>query len=105
MMSKPKEPSRKRESLEITRVRFSQATPTEAEAGHLGYVSCVVGDTLCLDGLSLRRTLDGRMALSFPARVDSAGRPHPYIRPLNDTVRREIESQVLKKLGFEERYT
>ena len=102
MMTKPKEPWRKRESIEITRVRFCQATPTEAEAGHLGYVSCVVGDILCLDGISLRRTLNGRLTLSFPGRYDCAGRRHYYVRPLDDRSRLDIEHQVLQALGIEE---
>ena len=87
-------------ALRVSDVKFTAGTPMQADDGLLGFVSCVYG-ALHLDGLSLRRTLDGRMALSFPARVDSAGRQHPYIRPLDDSARREIESEVFKHLGLE----
>ena len=84
---------------QITSVRF---TPTGVEdqcKGLLGFVTCTVGD-LVLDGITVRRTREGRLTLSFPARRDRSGRDHPYIRPLDDATRREIEAQVFRALGF-----
>ena len=52
-----------------------------------------------LDGITLRRTADGRFALSFPERTDRGGRRHAYIRPINDAARQQIERQVLKGLA------
>ena len=57
------------------------------ERGLLGYVSCTYG-RVRLDGISLRRTRAGRLALSFPARRDADGHNHPIIRPLDDSERR-----------------
>jgi hypothetical protein len=48
--------------------------------GLLGYVSCTVAG-LHLDGLTLRRTRGGRLAVSFPCRRDRRGRRHPIVRP------------------------
>ena len=86
--------------LVITGVRFTAATPEDATTGLLGYVSAVVNDTLALDGLTLRRTADGRRTLSFPSKRDGAGRQWFYLRPLDDAARCDIEEQVFRALGF-----
>ena len=88
--------------LLVTEVRLTAASCAEAQSGLIGYVSCIVNGNLYLDGVTLRRTVDGRLALSFPARTDAAGKRHFYVRPLDDRARRDIEHQVLRALGFEE---
>ena len=77
------------------------ASEQDAHTGLLGYLSVAYGN-LVLDGITLRRTADGRFALSFPARTDRAGRRHAFIRPVDDTVRQEIESELLWQLGERE---
>ena len=89
-------------ALRVTHVRFKAASSREARTGLLGWVSCTVNGSLRLDGLSLRRTADARLVLSFPARRDGAGRQHFYVRPSDDRARREIERQVFQALGLEE---
>ena len=74
------------------------ATEAEIRTGLCGYVSVVYGD-LILDGIVLRKTTDGRFALSFPARSDRSGRRHSYIRPASDEVRKAIEAELLWQLG------
>ena len=81
-----------------TWVRGSDA---EIRAGLIGYVSVEFGG-LVLDGIVVRKTTDGRFTLSFPARTDRAGRKHPYIRPVSDQVRKEIEDELLWQLGERE---
>jgi DNA-binding cell septation regulator SpoVG len=81
------------------RVRsWCRATDAEVRTGLLGYLSVTYGD-LILDGIVLRRTEDGRFALSFPARTDRAGRRHAIVRPADDDARREIEREILGQLG------
>ena len=74
------------------------ANETEIRSGLLGYVSVRYGD-LILDGLVLRKTADGRYAISFPARTDRAGRKHSYIRPVDNAAREVIERELLWQLG------
>ena len=81
-----------------TWVRGSDA---EIRTGLIGYVSVEFGG-LVLDGIVVRKTTDGRFTLSFPARTDRAGRKHPYIRPVSDQVRKEIEDDLLWQLGERE---
>jgi hypothetical protein len=64
----------------------------------LGWVTFELDGTLRLDGIALRRTLAGDVRLSDPQRVDRQGREHPYIRPVDDAARREVERQVLQAL-------
>ena len=64
----------------------------------MGYIVVEYGNLL-LDGIVLRRTADGRFSLSFPARTDRSGRRHPYVRPVEDAARRDIEVVILGELG------
>lgn len=73
----------------------------DRRAGLLGFLSLIYGD-LVLDGVVLRRTADGRHALSFPARTDRAGRRHSYIRPIDDKIRQDVEREILWQLGERE---
>ena len=81
-----------------TWVRGSDA---EIRTGLIGYVSVEFGG-LVLDGIVVRKTTEGRFTLSFPARTDRAGRKHPYIRPVSDQVRKELEDELLWQLGERE---
>lgn len=86
----------------ITDVRFRAGTPEEAATGLIGWVSFTLNDTFRLDGVAVRRTVDRRVALSFPARRDRSGNQHFYFRPVDDRSRREIEYQVFQPLGLAE---
>ena len=83
----------------VIRVRsWVKASEQDAHTGLLGYLSVNYGN-LVLDGITLRRTIDGRFALSFPARTDRAGKRHSYIRPADDQARQTIEAELLWQLG------
>ena len=62
-------------------LRFTPASASLARGGMLGWVSFRLGDGWLVDGVAVRRTLGGELRLSFPARVDGAGREHPYLLP------------------------
>lgn len=89
-------------NVTLSRIKFSAATPRLVATGLLGFVSATVNSSLRLDGIALRRTLDGRHVLSFPARRDNSGRSHTLFAPVSDEVRRDIEQQVFAALGLEE---
>ena len=90
------------EALRVSEVSFAAAKLVEQEGGLLGYFAVTLNDSLRLDGLTLRRSLDGRLVISYPSRRGRSGHQHFYVRPLNDEVRREIEFQVFAALGFRE---
>ena len=82
---------------------WAKGTDEDRRHGLLGYVSVFYGD-LILDGIVVRRTAEGRYALSFPARTDRAGRRHSYIRPADDEVRQAVEREILWQLGEREEF-
>jgi len=84
----------------ITRVRLVPAPGQDREKGLIGWLSFRLPGGLLIDGVTLRRTLDGRLALSFPARRDGRGAEHPILRPVSAEVRAAIERQVLEQLGY-----
>ncbi len=84
------------------RVRtWVRGTDADVRTGLLGYLSVFYGD-LVLDSIVLRRTADGRLALSFPAKTDRSGRRHSYFRPIDDDARCAIERAILGEIAARE---
>ena len=88
-------------AIRVNEVTFHTAPALDRARGLLGWVSFVVDGRLRLSSIAVRRTLEGRMALSFPARIDGAGNQRFYIRPLDNHTRHEIERQVFQAIGLE----
>jgi DNA-binding cell septation regulator SpoVG len=86
--------------LVVDDVRFTATSRADRDRGLLAYAAFRLNGALQLDGIALRRTRDGRVALSFPCRRDRAGRRHPLVHPLTDAARRSIEVQVLAAYGL-----
>ncbi|MBZ0153296.1 MAG: hypothetical protein K8J09_17360 [Planctomycetes bacterium] len=80
---------------------WARGSDDDRRSGLLGFISAIYGNIL-LDGITLRRTADGRFALSFPARTDRSGRRHAYFRPVDDDARKGIEAEILWQLGERE---
>ena len=81
----------------ISNMTFSHALQRDRERGLFGYISFLYGG-LRLDGITLRKTMQGKWTLSFPERIDPAGFRHPIIRPIDDESRLEIEHEVYGQL-------
>ncbi len=88
--------------LPVSDVRFVAASERDRASGMLGYIRLHLGEFV-VDGITLRKTADRRLTLSFPSRTDRHGERHPLLRPANDTARREFEARVLEALGLGER--
>jgi hypothetical protein len=82
-----------REPPEVTVTRFAPAPPSDQARGLLAYVTIAVNG-LRIDGITLRRTARGHLTVSYPERVDAAGRRHALIWPLAPEVRAAIEERV-----------
>jgi len=76
------------------------APPELRRDGLLGWVSFEFGGGLVVEGVGVRRTLEGRLRLSFPTRTDRSGRKRAVLRPASDEARREIERAVLDQLDL-----
>jgi hypothetical protein len=88
--------------LTLSDIAFIPACRKGVRSGLLGWVSFLVNGTIHLDGIAVRRTRCGRLRLSFPARQSLNGQEFPYVRPLDDRTRTEIEAQVFRALRLEE---
>jgi hypothetical protein len=93
---------RSENAIQIQNVVFTAAKPEDVQTGHLGWISFVLAGSLKIDGITLRRSLSGRLTLSFPARTDRCGRRYFILRPLGDEARREIERQVFAAIRIPE---
>ena len=87
-----------RVDLRVRDVRFLNADRQHRADGLYGWVSFVLGDTVHIDGVAVRRAADGRWHLSFPRRLDAKGVEHSVVRPLDSIARASIEAQVFAAL-------
>jgi len=83
-------------SLWISDVSLTPASPADVRRGLVGFVSVTIDGVLRLDGLTLRRTRDGRTAISLPRK-----RGRAIVRPLTPEATRSMEQQILAQLGLE----
>jgi len=74
------------------------AAPAEQERGLLAYVALTLPGDLRLDGLTLRRTTDGRLTVSIPDRRTPSGERRPILRPLTPAARAEFEAAVIAEV-------
>lgn len=89
------------DALRVSEVRCTRARPHEAAGGLLAYVAFTINGQVRVDGVVVRRTLEGDHRLSFPSRPDRRGRKHPILRPLSDEARRHLEREVLRQIDPE----
>jgi hypothetical protein len=87
-------------NIDISRLRYVPADPFERRNGLFGYLSLDVNDALRLDGITVRRTRDGRLTLSYPVRTNERGVEFFVVRPIRDDVRLAIEHRVFEDLGL-----
>jgi len=83
----------------VSNIRFVAASTADERHGLLGWASFVLAETLVVESVALRRTLDGRTVISFPTRRDRHGRQHAIVRPVDDAARCALEREVLAALG------
>jgi DNA-binding cell septation regulator SpoVG len=85
----------------IDDVHFTLASLADRQRGLLGFVSFRFAGRLRLLGVAVRRSVDGRLHLSFPTRRDRLGRVHQIVHPVDSNTRREIEEQVFRALRLD----
>lgn len=88
-------------SLTIRVLQTVAGTPSEMKSGLLAWLTIELDGTLILDGITLRRTVEGRHCVSFPLRRDPKGNRHVLIQPVDSEARRRVEAAILDQLGLE----
>jgi len=87
--------------VKLSAVHLTLGTKEDLRDGLFGYIRCRYGD-LRIDGLTLRKNRRGRLVIGYPAREDSRGGRHAYVRPANRSVRRQFEAKLIGGLGLGE---
>ncbi len=86
-------------ALRVSALRITPPSPGDQDRGLVAFLKFRVGG-IELDGVTLRRRRDGRLAICYPSRRDARGRRHPFVR-FGEAERRSVERQVLEILGAE----
>ena len=88
--------------LHVSAIHFEPAGRTDTVTGLLGWCSFLLNNRVQVDGVAIRRKLDGGLTLSWPARTLADGRRRPCVHPINNDARRDLEAQVLSALRLQE---
>jgi hypothetical protein len=85
----------------VTDITFKPAPDRLGESGLLGWVGFTVGGLVRFEGLTLRRLLNGTLALRYPRTRLVAEDQVASIQPIDWFARRDIELQVFAALSTE----
>ena len=88
--------------LQISDVKLTTSSLRERNSGLLGWISATLNRSLQIDGITLRRTIDGRHVVSFPFHQGAGGHQQFHLRLVNDAARRDIEHQILSALSLDQ---
>jgi len=87
--------------MRISRVTLFPAGRISRRSGLYGWITLEMNGVPVFDGLTLRRTADGRYCVSYPARRGGRDGDHDLVRSLHDAKREAIERQVLDQLRLQ----
>lgn len=79
----------------ISDVKLTAASATHRERGLLYWARVRFDDRWEINSLTVRRTMAGKVVVTWPTRRDGSGREHPIVRALDDAARTELEVAVL----------
>ncbi len=80
--------------MTVTNIVITLGSPADRDAGLLAFVRCIYGE-FELDGIAIRRTTDGKIIVTFPARSWNGCRRKYFITPRSAPARREFEEAIL----------
>ncbi|MBK9387331.1 MAG: septation protein SpoVG family protein [Planctomycetes bacterium] len=90
------------QALAITAVTITPTGDDDADDGLLAFLVIEVESLFRIDGVTLRLTDEGRLALSFPSRTSRRGTKHSLVRPRDQAARAAIERAIFAALGIRE---
>lgn len=86
-----------RDLLAITEFTFTPASRSLRATGLLGFLRLVLNDTVVIDGITIRRTLQGAIVVSWPE-PHTRGSSRRVVRPRDEDARAFLEREILKVL-------
>ena len=82
----------------VTGATFTPALPADRRGGFIGFAAATINGRLRLESMTVHRTLDGRLTLSFPAKRGGRRTRHFFYRPISNAARRELEHAILQAI-------
>ncbi|MBK9386588.1 MAG: septation protein SpoVG family protein [Planctomycetes bacterium] len=89
----------------LTSISISPAPERDADEGLLAFLDLELDGLMRVDGVALRLTQAGSLALSFPSRTSRRGTRHALVRPTDRAARHAIEKAIFAALGIREEAT
>ena len=83
-------------TIRLSDVRFVHGSQRDVERGLLAYARVALGPYK-IDGIAVRRTLEGTLAISYPKRTAEDGTAHTYFLPTDPEVRAALEGEILAR--------
>ncbi len=80
--------------MTVTSIVITLGSPADQATGLLAFVSCTYGG-IEIDGLAIRRTTDGRIIVTFPAKSRNRCGRRYFVTPRSAPVRLEFETAIL----------
>lgn len=87
-----------RRALHIGEIQIRWASTLERETGLIGFVGLTIEGRIRVDGLTIRRARSGGTYIAYPHRKDRLGRERPWMFPIDDEARVEIERAVAARM-------
>lgn len=67
--------------------------------GLLAWASCVIDDAVYLNNIAVRRGKDGRLMLTYPAKLTAAGSRYYLFNPISREASAVLEDAILRRLA------
>ena len=67
--------------------------------GLLAWASCIVAGAIKLDNIAIRRSRDGSLFLTYPAKRTASGERYHYHNPISVEAARAVQDAVLARLA------
>jgi DNA-binding cell septation regulator SpoVG len=86
----------------LSEIKFTPASFEQRSDGLVAFVAVTLNGSLRIDGITVRRSLTGRLYVAFPRHRDSRGEEQYVVRPLDQETTAHLESQILAAFHMEE---
>lgn len=80
--------------MRVSAIRLTPASQRDRRRGLLAYARIALGPYK-IEGITVRKTRAGRLAISYPKRTARDGTAHAYFLPTDPEVRAALEGEIL----------
>ncbi len=81
--------------MTITDLKFTVADAAHRASGILGWIRVTLAGAVIVDGIALRRSLDGSLAITWPKQPNG----RPVASPASSEARKKIENAILEAVA------